>query len=120
MQQWKNKLMTDEEKEQTGGPSDLASNHSKRSGRSNRSNNPADNSPFRDLTSQQTRSLLKGQKSEVIPEMQHEESGSDDDGVILSKVERRRLNLLNSSRSVLPNIGQGLTTGDVQLPSTNQ
>ena len=57
MQQWKNKLTADEDKE---GPSDVASNHSKRSGKSNRSGNPADNSPFRDLTSQQTRSLLKG------------------------------------------------------------
>ena len=123
MQQWKNKLMTDEEKEATAGPSDLVSNHSKRSNRSNRSNKGADASPFRDLTSQQTRSLLKGQKSEVIPEMQYEESGGSDsegEGVILSKVERRRLNLLNSSRSVLPSIAAGPTTGDVALPSTTQ
>ena len=52
--------------------------------------------------------------------MQYEESDSDDDGVILSKVERRRLNLLNSDRAVLPNLGQGTTSGDTYLPSVNQ
>ena len=57
--------MTDEEKEAAQGVSDVVSNNSKRS---NRSNNPADNSPFRDITGEQTRKLLKGQKTEVIPE----------------------------------------------------
>lgn len=50
-------------------PSDMISNHSRTSNRSKRSNNPADNSPFRDITGAHTRQLLKGQKSEVIPEM---------------------------------------------------
>lgn len=65
MQQWKNKLMSNDDREATQGVSDVVSNHSKRS---NRSNNPADNSPFRDITGEQTRKLLKGQKTEVIPE----------------------------------------------------
>ena len=123
MQQWKNKLMTEDEKDATAMPSDMVSNHSRRSNRSNRSNNPADNSPFRDITGNQTRKLLKGQKSEVIPEMQYEESDESSDGhdnVILTKVERRRLNLLNSSRSVLPDsVAVGPSNGEVQLKGGN-
>lgn len=65
MQQWKNKLMKDEEGEEgegANGPTDVVSNYSRHS------NNPADNSPFRDISSKQTSKLLRGQKTEIIAE----------------------------------------------------
>ena len=72
MQQWKNKLMKDDEDEPANGPpenDDVVSNYSaNKSNHSRRSTNPADNSPFRDITSKQTHKLLRGQKTEVIQE----------------------------------------------------
>lgn len=122
MQQWKNKLIKDEEQDEAAnGPSDAVSNYSARqSNHSRRSNNPADNSPFRDISSKQTHKLLRAQKTEIIPEQQYEESdGSSegDDTVILSKVERRRLNLLNERQAStpLPNPGQ---IGPLTQPSS--
>ena len=68
MQQWKSKLQKDEDND-ANGPSDVVSNHSAaRSNYSRRSNNPADDSPFRDISGAQTRKLLKNQNTEVIPE----------------------------------------------------
>lgn len=63
--------MKDEDEDETAnGPADdMVSNYSaNKSNHSRRSNNPADNSPFRDITSKQTHKLLRGQKTEVIQE----------------------------------------------------
>ena len=79
---------------------DIVSNHSRRS-------KGSVDSPFINLTKQQTQSLLKGPEpsqkaSAVIPEEYEDSAESDDDpekqGIILSKTERRRLNMLSDRR----------------------
>lgn len=90
MKQWKNKLQG----EDNGGPSDVVSNASgaksnysgKKSQYSAKNQEIADQSPFKDLSKDQTKNLLAGDSDKVIPE-QNEDSDSDEEGIILSKTE---------------------------------
>ena len=101
MQTWKTKLNAEADKND-----DVASNHSLGSRRSNLS--AIGDTPFKNLSSKQTMSLLTGERpvghEGVIHENVDEENESgdefdhidDNEGVILTKVERRRMNLLSN------------------------
>lgn len=117
MKQWKSKLNEGEDK---NGPDDAASNHSgtksvnsaTKSVYSAKNEKIAQESPFQNLSKQQTLNLLVGDQTPTIIPEANEDSDSDEEGVILSKTEQRRMKLLGntsgfgSSASLLPPIAE--------------
>mmetsp|Transcript_5486 Transcript_5486/g.7334 ORF Transcript_5486/g.7334 Transcript_5486/m.7334 type:complete len:119 (-) Transcript_5486:368-724(-) len=111
MKQWKNKLFNEDNNGAAGAPNadglndDAVSSYSAAKSNYSRGSRQSD-SPFLQISRQQTQSLLKGNpqnktNQQVIPEEYEDSQDSDGvDGVILTKQERRRLNQLSMRSEV--------------------